>query len=288
MSALLVVIIWGTTFVSTKVLLFEGLSPEDILFYRFILAYAGIWVLGEFRLFAASIKDELLFLLLGFLGGSLYFFTENFALKITLASNVALIVCTTPLLTAILSHFLLKNERLNRNLIQGSLMALAGVALVVFNGSFMLKISPLGDFLCIVAAFSWSCYTLLMKRISERYSILFITRKVFFYGLLTICPLFLMRPLTMDVSILSRPVVWINLLYLGLVASLVCYFLWNLTLKNLGAVRTSNYIYLVPLVTLITSSTVIDEKITLIALAGAILILSGVILAERHKNRTLE
>ena len=277
---LFTVIVWGTTFVSTKILLANELSPVDIFFYRFLLAYTSIWFLGQKKLFANNLKDELLFMLTGITGGSLYFITENTALGITLASNVALLVCTAPILTTIFSRWFLKTEKLNRYLWHGSLLALTGVAFISFNGRFILQINPLGDLLCLIAALSWALYTILLKHLESRYSTLLITRKVFFYGIITLLPLFILKPLHTDATILMQPVVWGNLLFLGIVASLLCYLLWNTAVKKLGAVRTTNYVYLIPLVTLLTSAIVIDETITWIALAGALLILAGVALAE--------
>ena len=147
--AIITVIIWGTTFVSTKVLIHHGLSPVDILFYRFALAYICIWFISPKVLFARSKKDELMFVAAGLCGGSIYFITENTALGITLASNVSLIICTAPILTAFLSLLFYRQEKIKPNLIYGSVMALIGVAFVVFNGSFLLKINPLGDMLTL-------------------------------------------------------------------------------------------------------------------------------------------
>ena len=280
--ALLVIVVWGTTFVATKMLLYKGLSPRDIFFYRFLLAYAGIWFFGPRRLFAANFKDEFLLMLVGLTGGSLYYMAGNTALEITQASNVALLACTSPILTIFFSRLLLKNEPLkNPYLWQGSLLALAGVVFVIFNGRFILQINPLGDMLSLLAALSWALYIILLKRLGGSYSMLFITRKVFFYGLLTLLPLFYYTPLNLDTNVLMQSVVWGNLLHLGLVSSLVCYFLWNTVVKRLGAVRASNYVYLSPVVTLVASAIVLRETITLVALAGALLILIGVALAER-------
>jgi drug/metabolite transporter (DMT)-like permease len=276
-------IVWGTTFVSTKVLLQHGLTPAGILLYRFLLAYLAIWFFCPKRLWADNKKDEFFFFCMGLTGGSLYFITENTALGITLASNVALILCTTPLITAFLSHFYVKGERLKKSLVYGSLIALTGVALVIYNGSFILKVNPLGDMLTLTAALMWGCYTIILKRLGIRYPVLFITRKVFFYGLMTLLPFFCFSPLTVNTAILSPPVVWGNLLFLGLIASMLCYILWNTAVKHLGAVRTSNYLYFVPIVTLITSAVVINETITPIALTGAALILGGVYLADKSK-----
>lgn len=279
--ALFTVIIWGTTFVSTKVLLGYGLAPPEILLYRFLLAYVSIWFFCPRRLFARSWRDELLFVCAGVCGGSLYFVTENTALGITLASNVSLILCTAPILTAFITFLFNRKERLTRRLIYGSLQALVGVALVVFNGSFILKLSPLGDVLTILAALSWAFYGLILKRLDSGYPVLFITRKVFIYGIITLLPYFIFQPIKTNPHDLLQPVVMFNLIFLGLIASMLCYILWNTAVKELGAVRTANYIYIMPLITLLTSWIIINEQITYIAIIGSVLIISGVYIAER-------
>lgn len=280
--AILVVGIWGLTFISTKVLIGNGLSPQEIFFLRFLIAYLGIWFISPRKLFADNWKDELWLLLGGVTGGSLYFFTENTALEITLATNVAFIVCTAPLLTTILSLMIYKKEKATRGLVGGSVLALVGVALVVYNGQFVLKISPLGDLLTLLAAFSWAFYSLIMKKMANRYRTTFITRKIFFYGVLTILPAFLFRPWQFSLSGLLQPSVLLNLLFLSLLASLICFVVWNMVLKQLGTVRASNYIYLNPLFTLVGSAILLNEQLTAMSLMGAMLILGGVYWAGRR------
>ena len=280
--AILTVGIWGLTFISTKVLIEHGLSPQEIFLLRFLTAYLGIWFISPRKLFADNWKDELWLLWGGVTGGSFYFFTENTALEITLATNVAFIVCTAPLLTTILSLLIYKKEKATAGLVGGSLLALAGVALVVYNGHFILKISPLGDFLTLLAAFSWAFYSLIMKKMSGRYRTTFITRKIFFYGILTILPAFILHPWQFSLSGLWQPAVWMNLLFLGVLASLVCFVVWNIILKQLGTVRASNYIYLNPLFTLIGSAVLLDEQFTVMSLMGAMLILGGVYWAGKR------
>lgn len=280
--AILTVGIWGLTFISTKVLIEHGLSPQEIFLLRFLMAYLGIWFISPRKLFADNWKDELWLLWGGVTGGSFYFFTENTALEITLATNVAFIVCTAPLLTTILSLLIYKKEKATAGLVGGSLLALVGVALVVYNGHFILKISPLGDFLTLLAAFSWAFYSLIMKKMSGRYRTTFIIRKIFFYGILTILPAFILHPWQFSLSGLWQPAVWMNLLFLGVLASLVCFVVWNIILKQLGTVRASNYIYLNPLFTLIGSAVLLDEQFTVMSLMGAMLILGGVYWAGKR------
>lgn len=160
-------------------------------------------------------------------------------------------------------------------------MAILGVALVVFNGSFILEINPLGDFLTIAAAFSWAFYSLILKRLEPHYATLYITRKVFFYGMLTLLPVLYFEPISFKTEWLFQPVVVMNLVFLGLIASMLCFFTWNSAIKQLGVVRATNYIYVVPLVTLITSAAVLNEHITTIAIIGSACILLGVYVAER-------
>lgn len=279
--AILTVAIWGLTFIATKILIHHGLTPQEIFFYRFLIAYIGIWLISPRRLFTNHWKDELWLVAGGIFGGSLYFFTENTALEITQASNVSFIICTAPLLTTILSLLFYKNEKATKGLIGGSLLALAGVGLVVFNGSVVLKISPVGDLLTLLAALSWAFYSLIIKKMAGRYPTVFITRKIFFYGVLTILPAFCIHPLRSDFSMLLQPTVLLNLLFLAVLASLICFVLWNVVLKQLGTVRASNYIYLNPLVTMVASALILQENITPIALAGAACILLGVYLAEK-------
>ena len=174
---------------------------------------------------------------------------------------------------------------MSRRQIAGSALAFAGMVLVVLNGHFVLHLSPRGDLLALCAAWLWVFYSMAVKRLAGRYPALFITRKVFFYGLLTILPVFAVRPFAVPWQTLAQPAVAGNLLFLGLIASMLCYLLWNAAMQRLGAVRTTNYIYLNPLVTILTAALCIDERITPVALAGAALILYGMWRAEQPAKR---
>ncbi len=281
LMALLTAAIWGTTFVSTKVLIQNGLTPAEIFFYRFSLAYVVILLFSGRRLRARDWRDEGWFALAGVAGGSLYFLTENTALGITLASNVSLLVSVSPVLTVLLLA-LFYRYRLRARMWVGSAAALVGVALVVFNGSFLLRINPLGDMLSLSAALSWAFYCLILRKVGGRYPSLFVTRKVFFYGLLSMACYFLFDPLTWKGEALARPAVWMNLLFLGLVASMLCFLMWNVAVKAIGAERAAPYLYVNPLVTMLTASLVLDERITWAAVAGCVLIIGGVYWTERH------
>lgn len=282
--AILTVTIWGATFVSTKILINNGLSPNEIFFYRFLIAYAGIWFVSPRRLFADNWRDELMMACAGLFGGSLYFLTENTALGITQASNVSFLLCGTPILTTVLIKLFFKGEKIGRMVYIGSSVALAGVAMVVFDGATTLRISPLGDFLTLAAALSWGFYNIFIRKLESRYDTVLISRKVFFYGLVTILPTFIYNPPHPAVLLSSGMAVWFSLLFLAVMASLVCFVLWNLVVKHIGVVKSSNYLYLNPVITCITSTIVLGEKITPVAVTGALCIMAGVWLSSRPRK----
>ena len=283
--ALFVVLMWGTTFVSSKVLLNSGLLPADIFFVRFVMAYCCMLCISHKRLFANSVADELTLVGLGLMGGSVYFLVENMALLHSTASNVSILVSTTPLVTAMLLAIFYKSERLSMRQIFGSILAFVGVVLVVLNGQFILHLNPLGDALALGASFTWGFYSLFMRRIMGRYSADFITRKVFFYGLVTILPYFaFVNPLNIDLLTSGNMTIWGNLIFLGIIASTGGYLLWNWVMRKLGAVKSTNFIYLQSLVAMVAGHVILGERITFMAIAGAVILIAGMILAVRKKR----
>ena len=292
-TAFIVAMIWGSTFISTKVLILSGLSPVQIFTLRFIVAYImllGMMALtakqgkGNFSWFADNWKDEALMVALGITGGSAYFFTENEALRFGTATNVSLIVCSCPLFTTMLYRLLVKDVRLSRLQVTGAIIAFIGMVVVVLNGHFVLHLSPLGDSLAFGACLCWAVYSILMKYVTERYSSVFITRKVFFYGVLTILPYYLFVPGLPSWNVLTHPVVIGNLLFLSVVASLICFVAWNWALHHLGAIVVTNYVYVNPISTIVFAAWILHESITGYFIVGSLLILLGMYQSNQIKQ----
>lgn len=276
------VAIWGCTFVSTKVLMLNGLSPAQIFTLRFLIAYVMMLAVYHSRLWGDSWRDELKMMLLGISGGSLYFLSENEAMNFTSTTNTSLIVCSCPLFATLLVRLVYRSTtRISMMQLGGSLLAFAGMVIVVLNGRFVLHLSPLGDALAFTACLSWSVYSLLMKWVSAKYGAAFITRKVFFYGVLTILPYYIFYPTLPTAAVLTKPVVMGNLAFLGCLASMICFLTWNWCISKLGAVKATNWVYFNPITTMIFASWVLGEKITPYFLAGATCILLGMFVADR-------
>ena len=280
--AFVTVAIWGTTFVSTKVLMLNGLSPAQIFTLRFSISYVLMLAFNHRRLFADSWKDEVKMAFLGITGGSLYFLSENEAMNFTTTTNTSLIVCSCPLFATLLVRLVYRDSnRINIVQLLGSLLAFVGMVIVVLNGRFVLHLSPVGDALAFTACVCWAIYSLLMKSVSGDYSAAFITRKVFFYGVLTIIPYYFIIPGFPSWEVFARPQVIGNLLFLGCLASMICFLTWNWCIAKLGAVKATNWVYFNPITTMIFASWVLDEEITPYFLMGAACILAGMYVADK-------
>jgi drug/metabolite transporter (DMT)-like permease len=202
----------------------------------------------------------------------------------TTTTNTSLIVCLCPLIAALLIALFFRSMRLHGIQIVGTVIAAIGVCIVVLNGHFVLHLSPLGDMLAFGACLCWAFYSLLMIPAGQRYDTLFITRKVFFYGLLSMIPYFLVFPDLPSLSVVLRIDVLANLLFLGCVASMLCFLAWNWVIKKLGAVIVTNYVYFNPVTTVIFAWLILAERITIYFLVGTLLILAGMYLCNKVKT----
>lgn len=280
LSAIITILIWGTTFISTKVLL-NDFTPIEILVFRFVIGYITLLLIYPYHVKTLNLKQELYFVVAGLLGVTLYFLFENIALTYTFATNVGVIVSIAPFFTAVFAHLFLDNEKLTSRFFIGLIIAMIGIIFIVFNGNFVLKLNPLGDILAILAAIVWAVYSIIIKKISKfQYNVVVCTRKVFFYGLLFMIPFIFFFDFKFQLYRFTSLLNLMNILYLGFGASAVCFVTWNWSVKVLGAVKTSVYIYMVPIITAGTSSVILHENITMASLLGIILTLTGLFISD--------
>lgn len=281
LAALFTIVVWGTTFISTKVLI-RNFQPVEILIIRFVIGYILLFLAKPGLIRLTDRKQEWVFAAAGLCGICLYYLLENIALTYTLASNVGVIISAAPFFTAILSKIFLKEDgHMRVSFFLGFAVAIVGICMMSFSGSETLKLNPKGDILALAAAFVWACYSVLTKKISGYgYSTIQNTRHMFGYGILFMIPAAVAFDFRLGLSRLADPVNLLNILFLGAGASALCFVTWNMAVQILGAVRTSVYIYIVPVVTIVTSVLILHEKITGTAALGAGLTLAGLILSE--------
>ncbi len=278
--ALFTMLMWGTTFVSTKVLL-RAFTPVEILFYRFVIGYGALWLFFPHRLRLTARKQEWYFAGAGLCGVALYYLSENVALTYSLASSVGVIVSIAPMFTAILAHFFLDGEPLRARFVLGFLSAIIGIGLISWNGATALQLNPLGDILAVFAAFVWAIYSILGRKISAfGYNTIQTTRRTFLYGILFMVPALALFGFHFGFARFAEPVYLGNMIFLSLGASAVCFITWNLAVRSLGAVKTSVYIYLQPIISVMGAALILHERLTPLTLLGTALTLSGLVFSE--------
>ena len=205
-----------------------------------------------------------------------------------MASNVGVIVAVAPFFTAMLTR-LVYGDRLGRGFLLGFVIAMAGICIIMFNGQ-ELHVDPLGDALAFLAALVWAFYSVILRKIGTfGYGTIQTTCRTFMYGILFMVPAALALGFSPDLGALAEPDMLGHMLFLGVVASAMCFVTWGFATRRLGAVETSAYIYLIPVVTVVSSALFLDEDITALAVLGTVMTLAGLIISEfagkgRHEN----
>ncbi len=281
LSALVCILVWGSTFIATKILL-SDFSAVAIILIRFTVGFLTLLALRPHRIRLEEQKQEGIFAVAGLTGVTLYFLLENTALMFTMAANVGIIIAAAPLFTGIFAMVLSGGgERLSRSFLLGFVLAIAGISLVSLNGA-RLHMNPLGDLLVLGAAVSWAVYSLLLRRINAwGYDSLLVTRRVFFWGLVFMIPASLVFRPGWNPAALMRPWTILLFAYLGIVACALCYVLWGRAVSILGPVKTGVWLYLSPVVTMVFSALILKEPVTPLSLSGAGLVLLGLFFSER-------
>lgn len=286
LGAFFTVAAWGSSFLSTKVIMAEGdVTPVEMYIYRFAIAYVILLCFTFRRFMSNNFSDEFRFFVCGLCAGSLYFITENYALKYTSTGNVSLLAAVSPLFTTILMSVIYK-IRMKPGVIIGSIITFGGVACIIFSHGEGFVIRPKGDILALSAALSWAIYTLTVKRLIPLYNSFFITRKLFFYGVITALPLLFLQKEPLHLNVLfnfDQPSIPLNFIFLVLFCSLGAYLIWNEAMKNLGAVRANNYLYMQPLITMIAAYFLLHEEIYLLGYVGCVLIVGGLVISDKMK-----
>ncbi len=281
--ALATICVWGSTFIFSKTLL-DVFTPVQIMLLRFFVAYAVLWCMYP-KTEKTTARDNLGIFFMSLFADTVYFLCENNALRYTLASNVSILVASAPIWTAVLAHFFIKGNKLRKNTVYGSLIALVGVALVVFNGTVVLKFNPFGDMLSMAAAICWALYSVMITHYVHRFSSFFLMRRMTFFAILTTLPLaFFMGELNMPLYEFADPHKLFCIAFLGIFGSGISYVTWNIATRRLGIVKVNTYIYVNPFVTLVTGALFLHEPITLMSVIGALLIICGVIIGVRERK----
>ena len=278
---LLAVILWGNSFIATKLALRE-LNPQTIILLRLLL---GIILLAVFAIytkkdFTLNLKNHGAIFILALIA-VFHLWIQVTGLEYTSAASTGWIVGITPVFMAILSTIFFK-EKLSKTKIIGIIVAFSGLLLLVSrsNMSNIKFIEQKGDLLVLASAFTWSVYSLVNKKISLKYPPMMTILFLFIMMAVIISPFTVTRQSINAVIHLSL-IGWVSILFLGIFCSGIAYVLWAKSLKELEATKVGSFLYLEPFVTVLSAWLILSETITLTIILSGLIITAGVILVNR-------
>ncbi|WP_024747548.1 DMT family transporter [Levilactobacillus namurensis] len=278
--ALLTIFLWGITYISTKILLTD-FAPLEILLIRFVIGLVGLFLVYPRFFKFTSWKEEGALAAAGLLGICLYYLFENIALTFTYASNIGVIVSTSPLFIALIAAAL-GRQRLTKHFVLGFVASMAGISLISLNGSGV-HINVAGDVLALLAALIWALYSYVVSYLNTLgHNPVQVTRRTFIYGIIFILPVFFATHGQVKLGLILQSQNLVNFLFLELGASALCFLSWAYAVKKLGTVKTSIYIYLVPVVTVVTAWLILHEPITPLVIVGILLTIGGLVVSARQ------
>lgn len=281
LSMLLVVLIWGGNFSLVKLAL-QQIPPLAFSALRFTIATVLLmlilrWREGRVRLPAGALWK---LIWLGVVGNTVYQFFFSLGLSITTAANSALLVATTPVWVALLGA-VVGVERLTRSVAAGVALAFAGIALVIAARGLTLSRATLpGDALVLTGVVCWSIYTLGVRTLPKSISSLRITALTMLTGTPGLVVLGAPGLLSIEWKRLGVSA-WGGLAYAALLALVVAYVLWNLSIRKVGGSRTAVYTCVTPLVAAVVAWPLLGERPVPLQAVGAVLIVVGVLLTRR-------
>jgi drug/metabolite transporter (DMT)-like permease len=287
-EALFAVIVWGASFVATKVAIQSGLKPDAIVWLRFaigvIILGAAVAVNRQFRL--PDKKDWSYFALLGFIGITFHQWLQSTGLVTTQATTTGWIVSTIPVFMALLGWLVLK-ESLRWLQWAGILLSAFGVLMVVTHGNLSTlvtgKLGTVGDLLILISAPNWAIFSVLSRRGLNKYPATLMMFYVMTFGWIFSSILFFATGGPAQIGPVSGAG-WVSIAFLGIFCSGLAYVFWYDALQVLPVAQTGAFLYFEPLVTVIVAVFFLSEDITLAVVLGGAIILAGVWMVNRKKE----
>ena len=278
------VFIWSSLYIQTSFLL-EILNPFTLFVLQCCVGYLFLLIIYPKFCKFLRLKEELLFLLASLLGVVFYNLFLNLSMELSSPSNVSIIITTAPLWTCICA-FALRMERPYLLFFIGFCISIFGVVLLNIESFFSFNLK--GDVLALLSSISWGLYAILIAKLLH-YDVVFCVRKILFYGLLLIVPLSFM--FDFDIAFYTKLdfINFINLLFVGIFSTGICFVFWFYATKLVGAVSANIYVYLTPVITILVAFFVLGDTLSVSQIFGVVLVLIGVFVSEsRLHNKKIK
>jgi drug/metabolite transporter (DMT)-like permease len=278
---LVIMVFWAGNFIVVKGAI-GILPPIGFTFLRYLVAAATLVALLRWREGAIRLPhgDVLKIALLGVIGFGCYQILWPVALQTIPAGDSALLIATTPVMTALLA-MAIGADTPNAVKLIGAFVSFAGVALVIAAGQgLVLGASLAGDLLTLVAAACWAIYTVFGAGILRRHSPLVTTTWAILAGTVFIAPLGIAQLAMADLTDIA-PIVVLAILYSGTLSAGVANVVIFHAVKLIGPTEVTALQFLVPPLAVVMAAIFLSEAIRPVQVIGGAIILLGVALLRR-------
>ncbi|KIL29982.1 hypothetical protein B4145_0508 [Bacillus subtilis] len=259
------------------------IPPFELVWIRYVIAILALLIVGLIRKQSWKIhkRDLLLIVAIGIVGNTISIVTQEYGTMLSSAQMGAIITSSTPAFMVIFARLLLK-EPLNIKKGTSIILATTGVLFIVGNGHIDTS-NQLGGISLLVAALTWALMSVLIKRVPNSYSPILVTTYSTFVAIVALTPF--VKPSTIFTPQLLDPKILGGLLYLGIVSTACAFLLWNRGLQLLNASSGGLFFFFQPLVGTLLGWILLGEQIGGTFWIGSFLILSGVLLVIKEKEK---
>ncbi len=284
-SALLAMLFWALSFIWYKEV-FVFYKPITLVFLRLIVSSIFLFIVTASvkRLNKIQKEDYKYFLLLAFFEPFMYFIGESFGVSLIPSTLAAVIVATIPLFSPIGAYYFFR-ERISWMNFAGIIVSIVGVGMVIFHNGFNLNgTNPLGVALMFLAVASAIGYSIVIKRLSDKYNTFSMVTYQNTIGIFLFLPLFLIFEFKHFMSVPITADVVIPILKLGIFASTFAFIFFTFAIKNLGITKANIFTNAIPVLTALFAYYLLGEVLTPIKMLGIAIVISGLLLSQVRRG----
>ncbi|MCF8304456.1 MAG: DMT family transporter [Bacteroidales bacterium] len=278
---------WGMSFVWTKMVL-DYYEPISIIFIRLLISSAILFLFMHLFNRNEKIlkKDWKWFIISALFSPFLYFIGENYGVKFTSPAISAILVATIPLFTPVAAYYTFK-ERLSWLNIAGMFLSFFGIIIMLVDKNLSFTAEPLGIFMLFGAVFSAVIYSVIIKKLSERYSSTVIISYQNLLGAVYFMPVFLIFDYNHFAQVTPTTMVIINILLLAVFGSSLAFIFFTMVIRDIGISRANILTNFIPVFTAIFSFFILSEYFDLAKITGMAIVIGGILLSQLDKGRKL-
>lgn len=284
-AAIVTIILWGFSFIWSNNIIQADIPIFTFLFVRLVIAGGALLTFSKLtgRLQKVGIKDFLLMCLMAFFEPFIYFLGESYGMKATGSGVLAAIIIATIPISCMIAERIISKEKFTLYRVLGILLTIPGIVMVIFKDEAISVEHWYGIALLFMAVLGGTGYAVVVKKLSDKYNSFTVASYQFSLGAIMFLPFFIAYGVDgVNAKLFSLEIIG-PILALAILCSCVAFTFWVSAIRVLGITRANVFTALIPAVSAVAAVMIGHEQITVISGIGILIVICGVILAQRKK-----